>query len=135
AMSEIETALSRSPEDTGLLVDLIQLKLGRLRPLPPEQRRSSEVEELLARLEKVEPKSLSLQALRAAYFASTSRLEEAVVLLGNAAKGAGHTRPESWITWAEALEGLGRFEEAVRAIDQGSSTANAGEHASLRIIK
>ena len=135
ALTELETARNTSPTDKALLSDLIRLKLTRLRNLPQDQRRSKEVDGLLAEFEKIDPNNANLRLMKASYLASTARLGEAVVLLEAAAKGPGRNRPETWIAWAEGLEAANKLDEAIKAIDEGLKPDAAGDHASLRVAK
>ena len=135
AISELEAALTRSPDDLAIINDLIRLRLVRQLVLPAGQRQWREVVDYLDRAEKIAPGNGGILTLRAEYLAASGRLAEAVELLGKAAQGPNRKRPEIWLNWANALIRSNRREEAIQALEQASAADAAGEHASLRIAR
>ena len=135
AISELDRAISDSPDDPNLLIQMLRLRIVRQQALPPEKRQWAEINDLFARAEVLAPNNWILRNLKADYLAASGKLADAVDMLGAAARGADRNRAEAWIGWAQGLERSGRREEAIKALDQGALPENAGDRARLRIAK
>ena len=135
AISELDRALSDSPDDLKLLLQVIRLRISRQQAQPAGLRQWGDVKDLLVRAEKLAPKDPNLLNLKAEHLAASGKMANAAEMLGGAAKGDDRNRPEAWINWAQALERMNRRDDAIKALDEGALPENAGDHARLRIAK
>ena len=127
AADELRHALQQAPDDPGLLLGLARVLL--------RQRAFPALKEVLEKAGRVAPTAPGLAMLQADYLAGTGRLDEAVMLMGEAARKGDRTDATLWVSYANGLSRQGRAEAALKALEQGSAADAAGDHAPLRIAR
>ena len=135
AMTEMERALSQSPNDLALIIEVGRLRLKQQMILPESLRRWDGVSAMVDRALKIDPNNFAVETLQADTLAASGRLAEALTLLRKSVQGLGKNKVEIWLTYAGALDRLNRVEEALTALDQASAPDAVGDHASLRIAR
>ncbi len=137
ALAEMERALAQAPTEPQLLYEVGRLRLAKAANRPDGAKDWSGVEDILARVDRLGPSAAtySLLTLRADLLVATGRVDQAVDLLGRSARGPERKRPEAWLAYASALGRLGRRDEALRVLEEGSAPDAAGDRGSLRIAR
>ena len=127
AADELRHALAQAPDDPALLLGLARVLL--------RQRDFPALKEVLDKAARVAPAAPGLAMLRSEYLAGTNRLDEAVALMGEAARKGDRTDAVLWVSYANGLARQGRGEAALKALEEGSAADAAGDHAPLRIAR
>ena len=135
AINEMERALAQSPNDVSLLVEVGRMRFQQQARLPEERRRWDGVLSVVDHAIEVDPDNVAVQVLRADTLAASGRLDQAVEKLRQSLAGSGKKKPEIWLTYAGGLDRQGQREDALKALEEGSSPDAAGDHASLRIAR
>ncbi|WP_435006555.1 tetratricopeptide repeat protein [Tundrisphaera lichenicola] len=133
AVSELDQALNKSPQDLNLLLAACKLQLSRVIALPPRERDWTRLKTLLQKVEALAPEVFDFVAIEALYLEANDRPTEALALLQNSATGRDRKQAIAWISWAQALARQGNIQEALKVLEEGAQPDAAGDHASLRI--
>jgi tetratricopeptide (TPR) repeat protein len=135
AAEELESGLRVVPNDMALLSQLANLYLNEQLSRPESQRNWSDVESVVYRIEQVPVKDPRIDSIRATYLLASGRDKEGFAKFEAAVSGAGKTRDDLWLAWANGLVSKGRVPEAIALLDRAAKPEAAGDLASFRVAK
>ena len=134
AAAELQNGLDRVSDDPSLKIALAGARLRQQLTRPAAQRDWSDFDRAWDLAQRATPGNSSLILMRADRIAASGDLGSAIKLLADASEKAAKN-PALWSALAEGQTRLGRPEEALRALDRGSSSKACGDRASLRIAR
>src|SRR5207248_2558107 len=131
-IATLERGIAAVGPDPLLLGELARAHWRKQAGLPREKQDWTELDQVLEQGKKSAPDSVDLAMVRADYAASLGRVEDGLALLEAATK-LDPTSTALWMAQVEALDRLGRPDEAGERLDK--AIASAGEQASFRIAR
>ncbi|MCA1686834.1 MAG: tetratricopeptide repeat protein, partial [Planctomycetia bacterium] len=132
AQATLQKGLSLNPESAELLTARAEFLYLEQMKKPADQRSFREVEALLDRASRSDPRSATVALFRAQVFADTGRPEDALERL-KAATGLTPRTPSLWLAWANLLTALNRLGEAQDVL--GQATRAAGPQAIFYVTR
>ena len=137
AYDEVRKGLAESGEDPALLATMARLELAKQKRLPSSKQNWTALEGFLERGREAAPAMAAMAIVRAEAMATMGKGEkgqDAANLLKTAV-AIDKTDPDLLIAYAERLTSLGRFEDALVALDQASDPKILGDNAKVRILR
>jgi tetratricopeptide (TPR) repeat protein len=134
AVEELKEAirLGQGPGASSLVADLANAQIIRQLAQPEPRRDWSAAGATIEQGLRARPDDPTLLLIRVKLLTSSGRLDEAEERLAEATRGGARISQELWLVRARQLESRGKYEEALRVLEQGLSPSGAGDHAALR---